>query len=129
VGLELWAPEEYWRLSNQEKASLLNGCGPDGWKCDLISDNWFIGGYFKSDSLRKACDIHDYMYATGKVIDDKVRADRVFLNNMVRTITEGRGPGVLRMIRLWQAKIYYEGVKNFGGPAFWQGKNLKIEMG
>lgn len=100
----------------------VNGCGPGGWKFDLVPDTmWGL-------SVNEACDIHDWMYLFGKVIDDKDRADRSFLNNMIRLI-DGRTAKnwfAQRFLKTWRyrrAKIYYEAVSNFGGPAFWAGKN------
>lgn len=112
----LFAPEEFWKLTPAALASIVNGCGPAGWKVKLIP-NHLLGL-----SIKKACDIHDFMYYMGKTQADKDEADRVFKNNMLRII-EADSCRLLKPIRRRLAKGYYEAVHDFGGPAFWVGKN------
>ena len=113
----LFAPETYKKLTATALAAVANGCGAAGWKIDLVPDTlWGLG-------IRAACDIHDYMYHTGETIEDKNEADRVFLNNMLRLITAKTKNKWLRHLRRRRALLYYFAVKNFGGPAFWDGKN------
>lgn len=118
---ELYAPESYWTASGIVKEAITNGCGPGGWKYDLVPDT--IYGL----SIHAACDIHDFMYAMGETIAEKDEADRVFLNNCIRLIyaAEGFWAKSLRYLRLMRAKIYFEFVHLFGGPSFWAGKNSK----
>jgi hypothetical protein len=112
--MKLYAPLEYWQLTNNTD---VNGCGTGGWKNTLVPETlWGL-------SVTEACNIHDWMYLVGKTNDDKVTADRVFLNNMTRIINANRSCWVIRILRLRRAKLYYEAVKYFGGPAFWHGKN------
>lgn len=61
------------------------------------------------------------MYHFGKDISNKEKADRVFLNNMLRIIEEG-SVNWLKPLRRMRAMKYYSAVKDFGGPAFWSGK-------
>ena len=68
------------------------------------------------------------MYHHGKDINDKNAADRVFLNNMIRTIEDEGGFCLLRKLRLRRARLYYRAVENFGGPAFWANKNKPEEF-
>jgi hypothetical protein len=121
--VSLWAPEEYWQLSDEQRRDLCNGCGTKG-----------LGGYVVPDTIyglriTVACDIHDFMYATGRSIEDKQTADRVFLNNMIRIIEAKTKRFFLRKLRTTRAYTYYLSVCNFGGPAFWSGKNSPREIG
>lgn len=68
---------EYDELSPEDKARICNGCGPGGWKIDVIPDN-LLGA-----SIREACDRHDMAYHLGR---DKDEADRDFIANMVTEI-------------------------------------------
>lgn len=77
---QLFAPKSYWQASDTKKAKIANGCGPDGWKTF-----WGVNKTFGL-SIKKACNIHDWMYHFGKNEEDKDKADRVFLNNMIRII-------------------------------------------
>ena len=112
----LYAPETYKKLTQTEAAAITNGCGTGGWKIDLVPDT-LLGL-----DITEACNIHDYMYHIGETIEDKNEADRVFMNNMLRLIDAETKHGWLRRFRRRRAIIYYFAVKNFGGPAFWAGK-------
>ena len=113
----LWAPVEYKKLSSCDKDRICNGCGSKGLGGIIVPDTlWGL-------SIEEACDIHDFMYARGKTIEDKKEADRVFLNNMQRIIAAKKSYAILTWLRRRRAKTYYEAVKYFGGPAFWCGKN------
>jgi len=76
--------------------------------------------------ISECCRIHDFMYGCGEREEDREEADRVFLNNMVRLISDGIC--LLRPLRRWRAKQYYWAVRYFGGPAFWNDKNDAKEM-
>ncbi len=122
VKLKLYAPNEYWASTHEELEKIVNGCGTSGWKGLLVPDTlWGL-------SVSGSCNIHDWMYHHGKDSDDKLDADRAFLNNMVRTINYHTSNWVLRKLRLRRARIYYEAVKTFGGPAFWDNKNSPEEF-
>ena len=123
----LYAPPDYWDLTQEQLDKLLdNGeCG-SGWIGELVVPDGFFG-----ISMTKCCEIHDYMYHTGKPsIKGKEEADRVFLNNMTRTIywttasyEDEEEKKRTRHDALIQAKLYYKGVHWFGGPAYWSNKN------
>ncbi len=118
----LYAPESYWKASAEERTKRCNGCGTKG-----------LGGWLVPDTLyglniTEACNIHDWMYAKGKVIADKDSADRAFLNNMLRII-EAESSAWFKSIRKRRAWAYYLAVKQFGGAAFWSEKNKPEEMG
>ena len=119
----LFAPPGYWRMSPEHRADICNGCGTKGLCGYVIPDTiWFL-------SIKVACDIHDFMYATGLTAEDKIVADRVFLYNMQRLIAAGWQWKWLMRRRTNLAEIYYDFVVKRGGPAFWAGKNRPEEMG
>ncbi len=118
---KLFAPADYWKLSPKAKAEICNGCGPKG-----------LGGFLVPNTLWglpivEACNIHDFMWSIAKTIEEKNEADRVFLNNMIRIINARSGI-LLRGLRRYRAMSYYSAVKDFGGPAFWSGKNQEHTM-
>ena len=113
----LYAPPGYIEATTEVRRLAVNGCGPGGWKIDVIPDTlWGL-------DITEACNIHDWMYTAGSTIDDKDEADRVFLNNMIRIVNAGTHCWPLLPLRRRAARIYYEFVSHFGGPAFWSGKN------
>ena len=118
----LFAPEAYWKLTPEQKARIVNGCGPGRFGSKLVPDRlWGL-------SILAACEIHDYMYAVGETIEDKDEADRVFLNNMLRLIDKAGGRWIIKAMRRHAAVKYYRAVADFGGIAFWAGKNSPCEM-
>lgn len=120
--LALFAPAEYWSTDPQWRAMIVNGCGPGGWKMDVISDSLLLL------NVRECCDIHDWMYAHGATLADKQEADRVLLNNLLRVIDAAGGFSILRKARRLKAMAYYWAVCFLGGPAFWFGKNPQNTM-
>ncbi len=118
----LYAPASYIAASPEVRAQVVNGCGPGGWKVDIVPDTvWGL-------SISAACDIHDWMYATGATLADKDSADRVLLNNCLRLINAAGGWRILRALRRRRARTYYEAVQHLGGPAFWANKNQVDEL-
>jgi hypothetical protein len=118
----LFAPPEYWRLSEDERKAFR--CGPGRGVLE-----WLVPENIVGCSVSAACSVHDFMYAHGITATDKCEADAVFLNNMIRLIEAAGGPWLLRRLRLRRARIYYEAVSHFGGPAFWNQKNRPNEIG
>jgi hypothetical protein len=119
--IKLFAPKEYWKLTPEAKAEIVSGCGPGD-----------IGDYFVPDSIwgvsvKPCCNIHDYMYYVGETEEDRETADRVFLNNMVRAIVANSKSRWLLKLRMRTVKVYYNAVREFGGPAFWDNKNQEAE--
>ncbi len=115
--LKLYAPKSYWEASEDELKKITNGCGTDGWKGALVPETlWGL-------SVSTACNIHDWMYQKGQSFESKEEADRVFLNNMVRTVNYNTNNCILKKLRRHRAKVYFEVVSLFGGDAFWNGKN------
>lgn len=114
---ELFAPASYVTAGTQTRALVVNGCGPGGWKVDLVPDSiWGL-------DVSAACNIHDWMYTAGRTLADKDEADRVLLNNLLRLVAAAGGPAWLRWLRRRRARTYFDAVRIFGGPAFWTHKN------
>lgn len=116
----LYSEYGYNEATWEQKAAVVNGCGPAG-KFDFVPDN-ILGC-----SIKAACFIHDWMYEHGEMEEDRLRADRVFLNNMIRIIKHygmvNRSWKWITNLRLKLAWKYYQAVARFGGPAFWAGNN------
>jgi hypothetical protein len=141
--VKLFIPEEYRDHYNElVRTNTLDeflghkaGCGPGGLGDYLVPDKLF--GVI---SIVEACKIHDYMYKVEMDLEGKKRADRIFLNNMVRIIVAMTSPDedgfaideakIMEKRReacLAESRTYYTMVKWFGGPAFWKGKNKDTE--
>jgi hypothetical protein len=119
--MKLWAPESYW--TDPRVNEVTGGCGPGG-----IGD-WFVPDSIWGVSITEACKRHDWMYFIGKTKEDKEEADRVFLNNMLRTIDNYKGwSRFLNGFRRYRAITYYNAVSDLGGPAFWNDKNNDSEF-
>jgi hypothetical protein len=118
-GISLFCPPP-WNSSWDEIIAASNGCGPQGWKIDVVPDK-ILGCY-----IGEACRIHDVQYEDGETIEDKDSADRTFLNNLIRLIrartTNWFAKKLLLPFRLKAAYGYYLFVAKFGGPAFWDEK-------
>jgi hypothetical protein len=68
------------------------------------------------------------MYHIGETEEDRIIADRVFLNNMIRIVTEGTTNRWLMELRLRRCSLYFAMVRDRGGPAFWNDKNKEEEF-
>ena len=121
----LTASDSYLRATPEVIAMFVNGCGPGGWKFDLIPDTML------GLSVTEACNIHDWDYTEGKTQADKEAADERFLANCRALIDNA--PGIinrlLRYHRRLRALEYYEAVKHFGDEAFWAGKDRPDQKG
>ena len=110
----LYAPEEYWKLDDVMKRTLCNGCGGRGGKLNFI---------IPQKHFEEACNIHDYMYATGYTEEDKRKADATLLFNLDTIVKEMEG------IKKWWykklAKTFYKAVHDFGDYYFWKDKKFK----
>lgn len=124
--MKLFAPESYWQTPPHILDEITGGCGPGGFGDYLVPDNidwpWPWGL-----SIFPACRIHDYMYHIGETREEKVTADIVFLNNMVRIVENANGWRIIKHRRLKRAWIYYKAVDRFGGVAYWKDKNSDEE--
>lgn len=113
--MALVAPKSYIEATPEARAEASNGCGPQG-KLDLIPDTLY------GLSVAQACKIHDWEYVKGESIEDKEKADSRFLDNMLRLIDKYTTNPLLKTLRRRRAHTYYEAVKRFGGPSFWENK-------
>ena len=120
--VELFAPASFWTLDEGELKQLR--CGPGRGLLELLVPETIYGL-----RITTACAIHDFMYRLGGNDKDKCEADDVFLNNMIRIIEAHTKNRVVLWARLKRAQLYYQVVRNFGGPAFWMGKNKQSELG
>ena len=113
----LFAPDSFVEAPDWQRKQVCNGCGPGGWKFDLVPDT--IYGL----DVSAACDIHDWMFTVGETNEDFDEANRVFKYNLLRIIYFYTDNRVVRWLRRRRALKYYYAVKEFGGPYFWKGKN------
>lgn len=127
--MKLFAPDpygcqpcSYFDATPQMLEDAAGGCGPGGVGDRLVPDRMY------GLSVRPACSIHDWMYHFGQDLEDKKKADGVFLENMVRIIDTKTRWDWVKFLRRRRAKKYYKLVKWFGGPAFWDKKNKPEEM-
>ena len=118
VSSYLCAPNSYRRALPEVVARVVNGCGPGGWKYDLVPDT--ILGLRVTES----CNIHDWMYNEGATETDKRLADLALRENLLATIKAAKGPAnwLLRYHRRLRAYEYYAAVVVGGAAAFCKGK-------
>lgn len=118
---EIFAPDDFWDASQEERDVICNGCGSSQAKFDFVPDT--IYGL----SVKLACHIHDWMYYHAEASEEaRYEADRVLRNNLFRII-ENHG-GWLRLLRRRRVWKYYRSVRMFGGAAFWANKNKPMEI-
>jgi hypothetical protein len=118
--MNLFADPECWEFKKRHPKDFESfGCGPGGLGDLLVPDTvYFL-------SIRPACRIHDWYYRffPGNSEDDRKRADRIFLNNMLRIVDFHTNFKVLRWLRKRRCNKYYFAVRAFGGPSFWADRN------
>lgn len=114
--VKLCSSLSYRKASCAQREAVCNGCGSARAKFDFVPDSiWGL-------SIEEACDNHDWDYHEGEIFDDKVVADRTWLNNMLRIIDARSKSKIIRNIRRNRAHVMYKLVCKYGGPAFWNGK-------
>jgi hypothetical protein len=115
----LHLPESYRNATDQERSLICNGAGA---KDGIKFPNTFYGL-----DMREAFDIHDWDYHHGKTREDKARADKYMLLNLMVIIesTTGLKDRLLKPLRRRRALKYYEAVVTFGDKAFWYGKDIR----
>ena len=107
---KLYAPKSYWEANEAQRNEICNGCGAkDGIK---VPDTIY------GVCIRKACDIHDWMYQHGTTLADKMFADAMFRMNMA-TIIDNNSNFIMGPIRNMRASKYYVAVVEWGDEAFW----------
>lgn len=105
----LLAPESYWKLSEDERYEIVNGCGPER-VTGLIPNSIF------GINLKPACDIHDYTY-TKATAENRHNADNLFFLNMYSIARKHRSIP-MRVIGTISAGFYFIIVKLLGGYYF-----------
>lgn len=113
----LYSPASFRASSFETLTKVCNGCGAANAKFDFVPDT--IYGL----RISPACNIHDWMYHNGRTLEDKMEADRVMLNNILRLIKRDKKWFRPKFLMRRRALKYYYAVKYFGGPAFWSGKD------
>lgn len=118
----LIASQSYLDALPEVVEKVVNGCGPGGWKVDLIPDT--VLGL----SIKEACNIHDWDYAEGSTGYHKSIADDRFLLNCLFLIDNAKGfwAMLLRRHRKVRAYGYHLAVSSFGYDAFWKGKEKHL---
>ena len=121
----LYAPESYLRALPDVVAKIVNGCGPGGWKVDLVPDTILLL------SVKEACNIHDWCYSEGSSEDYRLWADDLLHQNLRATIFHAADTSwfarILMPHRLVRARGYYYAVRAFGSDPFWVGKDRPEE--
>jgi hypothetical protein len=107
--MDLIAPESYLLASPAERAAVVNGCGPAGWRFDLVPDS--LAGL----DVSEACKIHDWMYRLGGDEAARKEADVILYLNLARLVLMAGGS--LTGIRMAGAAAFYLAVRK-GGAAY-----------
>ena len=106
-------------------AKVVNGCGPGGWKVDLVPDTILLL------SVTESCNIHDFCYTEGSSEDYRLWADDLLHQNLKATIFHAADTSwfsrILLPHRLIRAEEYYYAVRAFGSDPFWVGKDQPRE--
>ena len=113
---KIYAPITYWELSPEEKKEICNGCG--------AKDGLKVPDTFWGLNMEEACNIHDYMYSTGKTHYDKLFADAMFRLNLTVIIDakETFKDKLFSILRHYRAGTYYIAVAKYGNHSFWKDK-------
>lgn len=108
--------ESYQIATDDDRLLHCNGCGAKG--------GIKVPSTFYGLSIEEACHVHDWDYAHGKTQEDKDKADKYFLYNMLVIIESQTGfvNAVLKPLRRRRALKFYEAVAMWGNKAFWAGK-------
>ena len=114
--MNLISSQSYKDATFKHRKIVGNGCGQKGFFGRFVPNTiWFL-------SIKEACQIHDWDYQHGKTLEDKRKADIVFLKNMDIMINNGSKVGWLQRLRRERAAKYYFAVKYFGEDAFMKDK-------
>ena len=117
----LYIPISYSLASQEEEDEICNGCGS---KDGIKFPSSFLGV-----SIKKACQIHDWMFAKGLTMGDYVFANAVFLWNMTAIIMNESRNLFMILARSTIALYYFLGVMSrYGGDAYWVEKDRNEYM-
>ena len=136
MSYKLFAPKEFWMMDWKRYIERCNGCGDDSTK-SVTKTIGFNMDFILGIKVRPACGIHDWQYASPKVIgieashDHRMQCDRAFFNNLIRIVEfEGERKNSWRITRWMRRRMcsaYYLAVKHFGGTAYWESNNSSDE--
>ena len=112
------SPDDFRATPEEERREITGGCGPGG-----VGDS-FVPDIIWGLNIKPACEIHDWMYHFGTRKKHKKKADEVFRDNMIRLIVAHPANILLMKLRFRWSRMYYKAVKNYGGPSFWDGKEV-----
>jgi hypothetical protein len=96
-----------------EFKELCNGCGANSRFIDFVPDKllWL--------DIKFACHIHDYSWIVCNPTNEEFHKwNRIFFNNMCRLVVSATKSWMLRRLRLFLAKRYYDAVSTFGAYIF-----------
>ena len=113
IASPFFAPDAYRALLPEELVGIVNGCGPGGWRVDLVPDS--LAGLCITDE----CNLHDWMYAQGGTEEDRRFADVFLYCNLAHKILMAGGP--LQAFRMAGAGIMYKAVRAGGSEFFGRG--------
>lgn len=111
--MELLAPEAYRAASRAEIEARTNGCGPQGWRGDIVADLDSLAGL----DISEPCRVHDWMYGIGGTFEERLTADIMLYLNIAALVLRTGGP--LAPVRMAGAAAMYVAVRA-GGAAHWQ---------
>ena len=117
--MKLYAPLSYWTATQNELKESCNGCG--------AKDGIKVPNTMYGLCIKKACEIHDWMYKIGKTLADKLFADAIFRLNLSIIIDAGSN-FLTALLRHGRASTYYTAVIEWGESAFWVDKKRNDEM-
>jgi len=108
-----FAPDAYRALLPEELALVVNGCGPAGWRVDLVPDS-LLGL-----CITPECNVHDWMYLQGGDEAARKLADvTLYLNIAAKVLLEG---GPLVPLKMVGAMVFYRAVRIAGAEHFGPG--------
>ena len=108
-----FVPDAYRALPPEDLAKIVNGCGPKGWRVDLVPDS-LMGLCVTSE-----CNLHDWMYSQGGSEAERQFADVVlYVTVAFKVLMEG---GHLVPLRMAGAAIFYKAVRECGAEHFGAG--------
>jgi len=126
VKAKLFADPECWEFQKKFPDEFKSyGCGP-GWFGDLLVPDTV---YFLS--IKDACRIHDWgvRHSVEASEEHRARNDRILLNNSIRIVDTGTYFYFLKMLRYRRCRTYYNLVRIFGGPGYWEERNPDNTIG
>ncbi len=115
-GAVIYVPRQYKRMPSRMKQEICNGCGPAGWKYDLVPDT--VWGC----KITGVCNPHDFMYHYGTTLADKWFSDAVFMMNGCLVIIHTSTSKFKIAARTMRMVKYYLAVALAGEDAFLKGK-------